>query len=353
MLRDAPPPERRARVFRALEHRARELLLRGRRAAVRWPIGDQDLEVTGRVFNIQRFSLDDGPGIRTTVFLKGCSLSCAWCSNPESIAPGPELLSSFATLCQRCGRCVARCESGALAWDGPAAGTPPRLDRARCRRCLRCAATCPSGALRGVGRIRRAAEVVAEVIKDEPFYAHSHGGVTLSGGEPLLQPEFCRAILRACARRGLHTALDTAGHAPQESLAQLLPFLDLVLYDLKLADPVLHRRWTGSDNRRVIENLHFLDGQVRLWLRVPLIPGVNDDDAAIEALAALCRGLRLERIVLLPYHRFGSGKYLALGRPYELEGLGAMTAAHAAAIGRRLRAHLPPGVAVEVSGGDV
>ncbi|HPD15380.1 MAG TPA: glycyl-radical enzyme activating protein [Planctomycetota bacterium] len=273
--------------------------------------------MTGRVFNIQRFSIHDGPGIRTTVFLKGCSLACVWCHNPESIAEAPEL-AFFPAKCIRCGHCFAACETGARRLEGGEA----RYDRARCRVCGRCAEVCYAEAIVVEGRELTADEVVAEVLRDKPFYDNSGGGVTLSGGEPLLQADFCAEVLSRCRARGVHTALDTAACVPWAAFERVLPDTRLVLLDLKLADSDRHRRATGAGNELILANARRLGTTgVPLRVRVPIVPGWTDDEGNLAAIADIARELpNLEGVELLPYHRFAESKYQRLGRAYALEG---------------------------------
>jgi pyruvate formate lyase activating enzyme len=273
--------------------------------------------MTGRIFNIQRFSIHDGPGIRTTVFLKGCTLGCRWCHNPESIASQPELVF-FEQRCIGCRRCFAACESGALTLEGDR--RQYRVER--CRLCGRCAEACYAEALVMQGRTATAEEVVAEVLKDKPFYETSRGGVTLSGGEPLLQAGFVAEVFARCRERGVATCLDTAAHVPWAAFEAVLPHTDLVLLDLKLMDPERHRAATGASNEVILANARRLgDGRCPLVVRVPVIPGYTDDDANVAAIADFVRGFpALDHVELLPYHRFAESKYRRLQRAYPLEG---------------------------------
>jgi pyruvate formate lyase activating enzyme len=267
----------------------------------------------GLVFNIQRYSLDDGPGIRTTVFLKGCPLECAWCHNPEGIDRQPEILRD-PSRCIACGRCREGCPAGGAAPIGRA--DPWRDEAPQCVRCGTCARQCPAEARRLVGRRMTVAEVLAEILRDRMFYEDSRGGATFSGGEPLLQPQFVLAALEACRSREIHTAVDTSGYVPREVLLAAARWTDLFLYDLKLLDDQRHRRFTGVSNRLILENLHAL-GQAHgnLWVRMPLVPGVNDAPGDLEEavrLAASIPGVR--QINLLPYHATGIAKFARLGK---------------------------------------
>lgn len=273
---------------------------------------------SGVVFNIQRYSIQDGPGIRTTVFLKGCPLRCAWCHNPEGQTPAPQLMF-VETRCIGCGACRRACpvcEPGTE--PGP---VPVRPDK--CKACGRCVEACPTGARQIVGRRMNTADVIAEVKKDQVFYAESGGGVTFSGGEPLCQPEFLKELLIACRAAGLHTAIDTCGFGNSQTVVELGQLADLILFDLKLMDNAAHQRYTGVPNRQILTNLKALDEvHHNIWLRVPLIPGVNDSQENLQATAGLAASLRnLRRVTLLPYHKTGLQKFRRLGLECPLSGL--------------------------------
>ena len=279
--------------------------------------------ITGLVLDVRRFSIHDGPGIRTTVFLKGCGLDCWWCHNPESQARGPEAVVR-GSRCIRCGACVDACGHGAIRWsdaDGPVTA------RERCAACGECAAVCWAEARELAGRTMAVMDVLAEVLQDVPFYEESGGGVTLSGGEPLLQAGFAADLLRGCKRHGLHTALDTCGHAPWETFERVRRDVDLFLYDVKLMDDERHRRFTGVSNALILRNLRALaEAGHRVRFRLPVIPGVNDDAGNLRAVAALAASLpRVDGVDLLPYHPIGVDKYRRLERPYRLHGTEAPT----------------------------
>ncbi len=240
----------------------------------------------GRVLNVQRMSTEDGPGLRTTVFLKGCPLACDWCHNPESLSPRPLVLWREVG-CLRCAACASACSNGALVFDGT-----PHLDRTVCQACGACVDECPTGCLELLGGEREADDVLAEVARDRAYFG-PEGGLTLSGGEPTAQHAFASALLDGCRERGLHAALDTSGACSPSILLDLAWKADLVLYDLKLADDAAHVAHTGLSNARVLENLGALAGQVRakgrpraLWIRTPLVPGVTATPQNLRALGA-------------------------------------------------------------------
>ena len=274
------------------------------------------MALRGLVFEIERFAIHDGPGIRTTLFLKGCPLACQWCHNPESISPRRERVF-FADSCTSCGKCFDVCPTGAH--ERLADGTRVYHDKT-CSLCGKCVQACVAEALVMEGTEISVEEAVTELARDAPFYASSAGGITLSGGEPMWQAEFCAAVLRGCRERGFHTALETSGFAPWRDFERVLPFTDLVLYDLKLADPEAHRAATGVSNETILDNLVRIDRTgTRIEIRIPVIPGINDDRPNIAALAAIARNLKnLTRVNLLPYHRLGEAKYPRLGRTYKL-----------------------------------
>ncbi len=270
------------------------------------------MSMTGRVFDIKRYSIHDGPGIRTTVFLKGCSLNCLWCHNPESVDPGPELMH-WPGRCARCHACVAACPTGAIVKD--AAGAIA-VERAKCDLCGKCAEACLYDAMQIVGREMSVDEVLAEAEKDRVFYEQSGGGVTLSGGDPAVQSAFAEALLDGCRERGIRTAVDTAGFSGNGALGRLAAKTDLVLFDLKVMDEARHRETTGVANAPILDNLRKLaSGPAEVWVRVPLVAGVNDDDGNIAGTIDLLRSLEtIKRVGLLPYHPGGMEKARRIGK---------------------------------------
>jgi len=293
--------------------------------------------LTGIIFNVQRFSTEDGPGIRTTVFFKGCPLRCAWCHNPEGLSPRPELMW-YDVRCIGARDCLRACPVDALEL------TPQgmRIDRERCDACGACVQACPAAALEVIGRAWTPEELSAEVQKDAVFFETSGGGVTFSGGEPMMQADFILELGRLCREAGLHVALDTCGAAPWARYEQVLPLVDLVLYDLKIFDADRHRAAAGMDNARILENARRTAAAgVPMWIRTPIIPSYTADAANIAALAEFIAAElpAVQRWDLLAYTNLGGPKYRRLDRPYALEGAplltcAAMEALHAVAVGR-------------------
>ncbi len=272
----------------------------------------------GVVFDIQRFCLHDGPGLRTTVFLKGCPLACRWCSNPESQRFEPELFFN-AARCMRCGGCVEACPRSAILRraDGSIA-----IDRDRCLVCGACEAVCPMGALVRKGREMTAAEVLREVERDRSFYETSGGGATVSGGEPFGQPDFLHELLAEFKAAGISTAVETSLYAEWRDIAPRLPLLDNLLVDVKHPDSARHEEWTGVGLGQIRRNLEYLlAGHDRVLVRIPVIPGCNTDPASLEGFAELFGDLGVRRVELLPYHVLGEGKYRMLDRGYPGESI--------------------------------
>jgi pyruvate formate lyase activating enzyme len=271
-------------------------------------------EERGLVFLIQRYSVQDGPGLRTTIFMKGCPLRCQWCQNPESLAPYPELISHD-TKCMLLGKCVEACPMAAITIDKREGR---KIDRARCNLCFQCVDACPTKALSRVGEYMTIEQVMAEIERDEVFYHRSGGGVTISGGEPLLQWKFVYRLLKACKQRHLHTALDTCGYARWSILSKVLEYVDLVLYDIKHIAPKSHKEVTGKSNRLILNNIRMISPHVKVWLRVPVIPGINDSEENLTKLSELGREIGVEKVSLLPYHKLAEEKYRQLGKRYTM-----------------------------------
>lgn len=260
---------------------------------------------TGTIFDLKRYAIHDGPGIRTTVFLKGCLLNCPWCHNPEGKNEKPEFMW-WAEKCIGCRDCQDACTKEAISFSKDSL----LLDRAKCDLCSACTDSCPSEALKLIGEEITVAQVLKVVEKDRAFYDQSGGGVTLSGGEPLLQPDFAYSLLKACKGRGIHTAVDTCGHVDSKVLMGISEHVDLFLYDLKLIDEEKHQKFTGVSNKLILENLKRLsDGGRKTIVRFPLIPGVNDEENDIREVGAYVSSLRgVKEINILPYHKGGVEK---------------------------------------------
>ena len=264
----------------------------------------------GVVFNIQRYSIHDGPGIRTTVFLKGCPLQCFWCQNPESQNSEPEILI-YKDRCTRCGQCVAVCPTGASGL----LDENSIIHRSKCSGCGKCVEACPNEARSLVGKYMSVDEVMREVIKDKKFYENSGGGITLSGGEPTAQPEFALALLKACKEVGLHTGLDTCGYASWSTMKKLLKYIDLVLYDIKCMEERSHYEATGKSNDIILENAKRISNYKPIRVRVPMIPGFNDSREEVMKIVEFVKdNLGPVEIDLLPYNKWGESKYEALSR---------------------------------------
>jgi pyruvate formate lyase activating enzyme len=279
-------------------------------------------ERTGRVFNIQRYSLHDGSGIRTLVFLKGCPLRCLWCSNPESQKSDPELgfIVSRCVRIQACkDGCIEACPVGAIKPDTLG---KPIVDRKKCDACGLCAKRCSKDALRVVGRDMTIAQVMAEVEKDRPFYRRSGGGITVGGGEPLAQYEFTADLLAAAHEAYLYTALETCGHAPWNHFEPVLRHVDTLYLDLKHIDAAKHKQFTGQSNSLILDNLRkvlWVKAPQDVVIRIPVIPGYSDPVENITGISKVVAELGFSQVELIPYHRLGVSKYAQYGMVYQLD----------------------------------
>ena len=271
---------------------------------------------TGTIINIQKYSVHDGPGIRTTIFFKGCPLNCLWCHNPESQSYLPQIMF-FKERCTGCGICVENCPSKALIMERKI----PKIISEKCLSCGQCEDSCPYNARQISGNIFTESELMKEIKKDELFYEQSGGGVTFSGGEPLSQLEFLSSMLSLCNNAGIHTCLDTCGFSSWENLKKISDKVDLFLYDLKFMDEERHKKYTGVSNKAILENLKNLsDSGKRIFIRMPLISGINDGDDIIKS-AEFLSALNIEQVNLLPYHKMGIEKYERVGVSPQITGM--------------------------------
>ncbi len=261
----------------------------------------------GTIFDVKRYAIHDGPGIRTTVFLKGCPLQCQWCQNPEGIEPGPEIFIRQKRCAEDCDACVSACPQGAISKNGHSID----IDREKCDFCKKCEDACVYDALEIVGQDVTVAQAMEEIERDRVFFDESGGGITFSGGEPLMQLEFLEMLLTEIKKKKIHVTLDTSGYVSFQDLKKVSGQVDLFLYDLKIMHDEKHKKYTGVSNRIILENLRKLTEMGKaVAVRIPLISGINDDDQNIEALTAFLQSLRnIQHISLLPYHSGGCEKY--------------------------------------------
>ncbi|MCL2099238.1 MAG: glycyl-radical enzyme activating protein [Oscillospiraceae bacterium] len=274
----------------------------------------------GLVFDIDRFSSHDGPGIRAAVFLKGCPISCVWCHSPESQKKSPELVYQN-IRCAHCLKCVGVCANKAVS----EAGSGIKINRELCKSCFLCAESCAVNALRVCGGWLGADEIFETVVmQDKPFYENSGGGVTVTGGEPLMQAEFTRSLLEMCKKAGIHTAIETCGFGSRKALLQIAEYCDLIYYDIKLTDEELHKKYTGAGNALILRNLSALCETAvnagKIIIRIPCIPGINDSPEQIAEISRLARDLGITHIEPMPYNAAADAKYAWLCRSYKLAG---------------------------------
>jgi pyruvate formate lyase activating enzyme len=270
---------------------------------------------SGSIFDIKRYAINDGPGIRTAIFFKGCPLECWWCHNPEGQSSKPQLMFR-SNRCNASKACLEVCPKNAIHWEGGSI-----TDWDTCDDCGKCAEICYAGAREIVGRIVSVNQLIEEIEKDISFYDQSGGGVTFTGGEPLFQREFLYETLIACKNLGIHTTVDTCGYSSWDGFEIISPYVDLFLYDLKLMDESRHLQYTAVSNRIILDNLQKLSREkAHIIVRIPIIPGVNDDSRNIKLSAEFLSHLpHLDEVELMPYHEIGLDKYTALGKGYKLK----------------------------------
>lgn len=275
----------------------------------------------GIVFNIQRYSTDDGPGVRTTVFLKGCPLRCLWCSNPESQSYEPQLSYRY-TSCKKCGKCIAACPNEAISMGEESIV----IDRSKCVCCGTCVKKCLPEALSITGKTMTAREAFSVVVRDKDYY-EDVGGCTCSGGEILSQPDFVAALFRLCRENGIHTNADTSGYGSQQALEKIMEYADMFYYDLKHLDPDEHLKYTGVSNQLILDNLRLIVARgIPVVIRVPLIPGFNDSEQNVSLLAKTVKDIAPDSMVnLLPYHEYGKNKYNMVGMEYPMPDVPSVT----------------------------
>lgn len=296
------------------------------------------------IFDIQKFSVHDGPGIRTILFFKGCPLECKWCANPESQRFIPDLLF-FPDKCIGCGKCIPACTKHCITQSNGRI----EFDRQICRICLKCTQVCHSGARIASGTEMTVREIIEEADKDMIFYKMSGGGITFSGGEAMCVPEVVAEIAAAYKERGISTALETCGHVPWESYERVLPYIDVLLFDLKLMDDERHLEYVGCFNDQIVDNLKRACKMTDTIVRIPIIPSINDSDEDIKAFGTFLETMRddLKGVNLLPYHDFGACKYTALGREYSLHHIQAPADHHMEQIKAQLETY---GLDVKIGG---
>lgn len=297
----------------------------------------------GTVFNIQKYSIHDGPGIRTTVFLKGCPLVCWWCHNPESQGSKQETVFRQ-NKCIVCRDCERVCPKGAVRFDERCYS----LDKGKCILCGACTEVCPSEALELIGNKMTTDEVIKEIEKDRVFYEESGGGVTFSGGEPLLQIDFLDSLLTASKEKGIHTALDTSGYGPWENFERIIDKVDLTLFDIKHMDNEKHKKYVGVSNETILNNLgKLVQRGNRIWVRIPIIPSINDDELNIQRTCDLILSLGIADVFILPYHNIAMDKYKRLNMKYRITHINELTDEEIERIGKKFKDN---GVVVKIGG---
>ncbi len=296
----------------------------------------KDGELAANVFDIQKFSVHDGPGIRTIIFTKGCPLSCQWCANPESQHVEPELMY-YPDKCIGCGKCVKVCSQGAITEEEGMI----LFDKSKCVNCGTCAGTCYAASRKMAGELMSVSEVIKEADKDMTFYRSSGGGITFSGGEAMIYPEFVCEVMKHYKEVGVNTAIETCGYVEWDAYEKVAEYLDLALFDVKMIDDEKHIKYCGGSNQKILHNLTELSKRVETVVRMPMIPGINDSKEDIRKVGEFLKSLegRIKEVHILAYHNFGVNKYHALGRSYLLDDIKAPSDEHMDEIKKQLEGY--------------